>query len=164
MGELGERSDAYYARYAGYQDLNINVDPNAAAYVLQYGGDFPIYPNEFMDDAWFTRDHLRQIENAHTPLSDFTARELKPFFHLMRLYNSLHGHPGLYLHGVIPLAVALDPSLAEPPRRLRVKMTELRFGGHAFTITDDPAVPMRDVYVKLRDQKTVEERAVAACQ
>jgi hypothetical protein len=65
---------------------------------------------------------------------------------------------------VSPLAVAIDPSLAEPPIMARVKMTHRRIGGYYFEITDDPSVPERPVYLKVSDPETIEERLVERCR
>lgn len=163
MGALGEKSDAYPLRYF-YHDLNINADPEAARYVLDRGGDFPIYPNEIMDDAWLTRADLRALKQADTPLARLVADELNPFFSVVSTVGRLVGFRGLNLHGVIPAAMAFDPSLAEPPRMLRVTMVPAKSGGFAFALTNDPAVPLRPVYTKLKDPQKVQAAMIERCR
>jgi hypothetical protein len=70
----------------------------------------------------------------------------------------------MYLHGVIPAAIALDPSLAAPPSTRRVTITRFRAGDWAFALTDDPAVPERKVYLKLNDPERVEQRLMERCK
>ncbi|OGP59697.1 MAG: hypothetical protein A2V67_02795 [Deltaproteobacteria bacterium RBG_13_61_14] len=164
LGALGERSDAYLGRFVGYQDLNINVDPEAARYLLAHGGDFILYPNEVMDDARFARADRKLLKNAGTPLATFVADELGPAFHTLGIVNALRGEPGLFLHGVIPLAVAIEPDLAEPPIEMRVTMERRRFGGYIFAESEDPAVPSRKLYVRLHDPATLEKRLRERCR
>lgn len=164
LGALGEKSDAYLARWVGYRDLNINVDPEAARYVLEHAGEFILYPNEIMDDARFTRSDRKALRRAGTPLARFVADEVGPAFHTLGIVNALRGEPGLFLHGVIPLALALEPDLAAPPIKLRVTMEKRRFGGYIFTATEDPAVPLRKIYVRLREAETLESRTRDRCR
>ena len=157
---LGEPSDAYRFRWTGYQDLNINVDPVAARYVLEHGGVFPIYPNEVMDDAWLTLLDQRRIRDMGTPTARFVADEINPFLWLGLTAGRLAGFHGLYLHGVIPLAIALDPEVAEPPTMRRVTMKNGGRNGFHFIFTDDPAVPERPVYARLTDRERVQRTMV----
>lgn len=164
MNALGDASDAYRFRFTGYRDLNINVDPKAAAYVLERGGVFPIYPNEVMDDAWIGRADQRAFRAAGTPLSLFLADEINPFLGLSLTVGRLAGYRGLYLHGVIPLAVALEPELAEAPAMRRVTMAKRRVGGYYFAFTDDPAVPPRPVYARLADRERLTAELIQRCR
>ncbi len=163
MGALGEQSDAYHFRYLGYEDMNINVDPEAAAYLLERGGDFFIYPNEVMDDASFTPAHLRGLRDAGTPLSSWIADEIKTQLWLGAVFGRLAGYKGLYLHGVIPLAVAIDPGLARPPQELKVQMEQRKQGGHVFAKSVEPETPARPVYVQLANPEVIEERLLQRC-
>lgn len=160
LGALGPRSDAVVGRYVGYKDLNLNVDPKAAQYVLDHADNFIIYPNEIMDDARFTFADRRALKKTGTPLARFIADETAPFLRTMGLFNALSGHPGIYLHGVIPAAIAFDPDLAEDPTELRVIMVRHKLGGFSFAISEDVSVPARPVYVRLRDPRTVETRII----
>ncbi len=164
MGELGERSDAYYARYTGYRDLNLNVDPHAAAYIFEHVRDLNLYPNEIMDDASVDISGLNELKQADTPLSEWVAGEISGALWLGAIFGSVAGYEGLYLHGVIPLAVAIEPELAGPPRMLRFKMTERKWGGHTLTLTDDPSVPERPVYVSLKNPEALEAELVERCR
>ncbi|MFO8058689.1 MAG: nucleoside hydrolase [bacterium] len=164
MGELSERSDAYYARFTGYKDLNLNVDPPAARYVLEYVDNFKLYPNEIMDDASLTLADRRKLKKADSRLAEWVAREINVALWLGATFGKLAGYEGLYLHGVIPLAVAIEPGLAEPPQMMRFKMTERKWGGYTFTLTDDPSVPERPVYVRLKNPEAIEKRVVARCR
>jgi inosine-uridine nucleoside N-ribohydrolase len=164
LGALGQRSDAYWPRYLGYRDLNLNVDSKAAQYVLDHADHFIVYPNEIMDDARFTRADHRALKKAGTPLAVWVADETAPFLHTLGLVNALSGHPGIYLHGVIPAAIAFEPSLAEAPQELRVVMRPHKIGGYSFAISPDDSVPARPVHVRLRDPKSVETRLLERCQ
>lgn len=163
-GELGERSDAYLFRFTGYQDLNINVDPAAAKYVLEHAGFFHLYPNEIMDDASLTPAHWRELKKSDSELANWVASEIKPALFLGATLGRVAGYRGLYLHGVIPLAAAIDPDLAEEPVMLRVKMTKRRVGGWTFTVSDDPEVPLRPVYVRLKDPAALERTMLERCR
>lgn len=107
---------------------------------------------------------MRGIKRAGTPLSGFVASEIFPFTFPGVTAARVVGYDGLYLHGVIPLAVALDPGPAEPPALLRVKMTCNRVGAHYFEISDDPAIPARMVYQKVRDPETIERNTIERCR
>ena len=67
------------------------------------------------------------------------------------------------LHGVIPVAVALDPGLAEPPMELRVTMDRHKKAGYYFVVSDDPAVAARKAYVRLESPELVEDRLWERC-
>lgn len=161
-GALGESSDAHRFRWTGYQDLNLNVDPKSARYVLKHGGVFPIYPNEVMDDAWLTWSDQQAIRRAGTPLSRFVASEIGPFLWMGLTVGRLAGYRGLCLHGLIPVAIALDPEVAAPPALKRVIMVDGGRNGWRFGFTDDPSVPERPVYGRLVDRERVEKNTVAA--
>jgi len=163
-GALGETSDAYRFRWTGYQDLNINVDPAAARYVLEHGGVFPIYPNEVMDDAWLTWSDQRRIRAAGTPLARFVAEEIGPFLWMGLTVGRLAGYRGLYLHGTIPLAIALDPEVAAPPVMRRVTMVDGGRNGFHFAFTDAPSVPERPVFVRLADRNRVAGQTIRTCR
>ncbi len=158
LGALGQRSDAVLARYIGYKDLNLNVDPKAAQYLLDHADHFIIYPNEIMDDARFTRADRRALKKAGTPLALFVADEIPP------MLNSVGLLSGLKLHGVIPVAIAFDPELAETPQELRVIMVPHKIGGFSFAVSQDASVPARPVSIRLRDPQTVETRLRERCQ
>jgi hypothetical protein len=117
-----------------------------------------IYPNELMDEAWLSRADLRQLGRPDTPLARFVSSELKPFSAFALTIGRLAGMKGFVLHGVIPLAIALDPSLVQGPQMLRVTMSYRKVGGYYFTITDDVSVPERPVYLKLRDRDIIVQR------
>jgi len=163
-GGLGERSDAYYARFTGYQDLNLNVDPRAAKYVFENVDDLILYPNEIMDDASLTPSHLDSIKKADTELAGWVYDEIKVPLWLGAVFGRFAGYDGLYLHGVIPLAIAMEPELAAPPRMLRFELVERKWVGHTLTLTEDPSVPARPVYVKLEKAGKVEGRVVRRCR
>jgi inosine-uridine nucleoside N-ribohydrolase len=166
MGALGEWSDGAAGRVIGYKDLNINVDPEAARYVLDHAGtrNVLIYPNEIMDDAWLSPADLRKLGRTDTDLARYVSSELHPFSVFALTIGRLAGMRGFVLHGAIPLAIALDPSLAQEPQMLRVNMSYRKLGGWYFTVTDDPAVPERPVYAKLGDPGMVVARLMARLQ
>ncbi len=162
VGALGHYSElGEYARRFGYKDLNINVDPKAAAYVLDRGGDFILYPNEIMDDASLYKRHRDELKESPSPLAKWVASEMTPYAPIIAAIGAVTGAgKGMPLHGVIPAAAALDPTLAEPPAELRFKMEYGKKGGYRFVITDDPEVPKRKVYAKLADPEELEKRLV----
>jgi len=164
MGELGERSDAYWFRFTGYKDMNINVDPEAAAFVLKRAGRFNLYPNEVMDDASFTPADLRRLRQAGTPLASWVAEEIDLQLWLGRVAGWPFGYKGLYLHGLIPLAAAIDPSLVEGPEYHRVAMERRKAGGHVFAVSEDPQTPELPVYLRLKDPAALERTALLRCQ
>ncbi len=161
MGKLGELSDgAKFSKTGLYRDLNISVDPEALRYVLEQGENFIIYPNEVMDDAMITGADRKALQKADTPLSRWVASEI---WHMVVAGRAM-GMAGMPLHGVIPVAIAVDPDLAEPPNELRVSMDYLKPTGYYFGIGNDPKVPARLVYAKLRDPQTIEKQAVERCR
>jgi hypothetical protein len=117
-----------------------------------------------MDDAWIGRADQRAFRAAGTPLSLFLADEINPFLGLSLTVGRLAGYRGLYLHGVIPLAVALEPELAEAPAMRRVTMAKRRVGGYYFAFTDDPAVPPRPVYARLADRERLTAELIQRCR
>jgi purine nucleosidase len=158
MGALGEVSDGAAFRYAGYNDMNINVDPKSAAYVLEHGGRFIMYPNEIMDDAHLSLKDLRTLKGSDSELARYVGSEISLFTRFSATIGRLGGMEGLTLHGVIPLAIAIDPELADPPEPMYVGMEYREFGGHYFTIESEADTPERQVYMKLADPETVQER------
>ena len=140
------------------------MDPAAARYVLEHGGAFPIYPNEVMDDAWLTAADRRAIRAAGTPTARFVADEIGPFMWMGLTVGRLVGYHGLYLHGLIPVAIALDPEVAAAPTMHRVTMVDGGRNGYRFAFTDDPSVPERPVYVRLTDGRRVAEQTIRACR
>jgi len=166
LGELGHYSElGVFARKLGYGDFNINVDPEAASYMLERGGDFILYPNEIMDDAVLTRAHRRELKKEGSELSVWVAKETWPYAPLMSTVQIIMGTgKGMPLHGVMPLAVAIDPDLAEPPRTARVDMGCGKWADCYFVLTDDPSVPARKIYDRLADPEKVEKLTVERCK
>jgi purine nucleosidase len=161
-GKLGEWSDGTrLSKITGYEDLNTNVDVKAVEYVLKNGGpNVRVYVNEIMDDAFITRADLGEIKRADTPLARWVVSETSLWTVLM----TLTGMPGAPLHGVISVALAVEPELAETPQEIRIGMGHLKRGGYYFTIEDDPSVPAYPVFIKLRDSQTIERRLVERCR
>jgi len=160
-GALGKFSDgARFGQMSGYKDLNINVDVAAVRYVLEHGGDrILVYPNEIMDQAFLTKSDLAALKKDGTPLSKWAASELSAMTAIESLIM-----PGFALHGVIGLAVALDPGLAEPPEMLRFQLAERSPGGFYFALGPDPNLPPRPVFLKLRNAQTLEQRTMDRCR
>ncbi len=166
MGALGESSDgAMLIRWSFYEDLNINADREATRYVLEHGGRFPVYPNENMDEAVLRMSDRKALKKAGTPLSTWVASETLPFTIVGSAGGLLGGYErGMALHGVIPLAVAIEPGLAQPPMELRFSMQHGKGAGSYFVISDDESIPTRPVFVKVRDPGAIEERLLERCR
>jgi len=161
MGRLGELSDgARFSKTGLYQDLNISVDPEAIRYVLERGENFIVYPNEVMDDAVLTGADRKALNQAGTPLSKWVASEV---WHMV-LAGKVTGLEGMGLHGVIPVAIAIDPSLAEPAMEIRISLDYLKPSGNYFAVSNDPKIPARPVYARLRDPVTIEKQMLERCQ
>lgn len=162
-GTLGEMSDgAKFARATGYQDLNINVDVKAVQYVLEHAGrNMVVYDNELMDDAFLTMKHRGQLQNAGTPLAKWVADETFPITPVEKLFAAM---PGMPLHGVIAVAVAVDPSLAAAPVNIRIVLAHRKRGGYYFVSSDDPRVSSYPVFSQALDSETIEKRLVQSCQ
>ncbi len=146
---LGETSDLYGMLLLGVPDLNINVDVKATNYVLKHGGAFPIYCNEIMDDIIFNRRDYNQVLNAKTSIGNYVAYELK-------VINFIYNHmiplgKGLIPHGVVPIALALDPTYKSEWIESAVVMKSYGYQGFAFELSDDPKLPKHKVHFKLSD-------------
>ncbi|MHA1378047.1 MAG: nucleoside hydrolase [Candidatus Helarchaeota archaeon] len=146
-GALGEVSDLYLSSLVGIPDLNINVDVEATKYVLEHGGSFPIYPNEVMDDLLLSRDDYNEINNAKTDVSNFIAYEL-------RLHNFIFNSfgQGIIPHGVVPIALALDPSYQCSYIESAVVLKDFGHQGYAFVLSNDPKLPKHKIYSKIKDR------------
>jgi len=162
-GALGEMSDgAKFARVTGYQDMNINVDVKAVQYVLEHAGsNMVVYNNEIMDDAFLTMHHRRKLQKAKTPLAKWVADETFPITPVEKLFGGL---PGMPLHGVVALAVAVDPSLAAPPQHIRIKLAQRKRGGYYFVSSDDLQVSSYPVFSQVLAPAAIEEQLVQRCQ
>jgi len=154
---------AEFSRYFGYDGLNMSVDPKANQYILEHGGVFPIYSTDVQDAAVLTISDRRKLKKTDTPLSNWIYKETGIFTYVMTLAGALNPNfrAGMAYNGVTQLAVAIDPDLAEPPMEVRVKMEyNPRYGGYYFGLSDDPQIPARPAYIKLRDHRTIEENVL----
>ncbi len=147
--KLGETSDLYYMLLLGIPDLNINVDVKATNYVLKHGGEFPIYCNEIMDDITFNRSDYCQVLNSNTSIGKYIAYELK-------VLNFVYNHmipfaKGLIPHGVVPIALALDPIYKCEVIESAVVMKSYGYQGFAFELFNDSNLPKHRVYFKLSE-------------
>ncbi len=148
---LGETTDLYLISLLGVPDMNVNTDAKATRYVLEHGGDFPIYPNEVMNDLSLTVKDYKELKRAGTPLSDFVARELEPVMWVGRTAGRLIGMDGMFLHGVIPAAMALDSKYAGESVESAVKMKKFGRKGYAFVLSDDPSLPKHIIHTSIEN-------------
>ncbi|MHA1278180.1 MAG: nucleoside hydrolase [Candidatus Helarchaeota archaeon] len=147
-GALGDQSDLFLASMIGIPDLNTNVDPKATQYVLDHGGRFPIYPNEVMDEIFFSRADYKTVKNAGTKLGDFIAYET-------RVYNVLYSlvpfSKGMIPHGVPPTAIALDPTYECEYIESAIAMRDYGHQGYAFVLSNDSTLPKHKIYTGLSE-------------
>lgn len=149
LGVLGEESDLLAATLVGIPDLNINVDVKAARYVLEHGGSFPIYPNEVMDNILISGADYEQIRNAGTKLGDFLASELKL---LNFLYSQITPFSqGMVPHGVVPTALALDPSYKCKTIESAIELKKFGHRGYAFVLSKNPNLPKHKIHIKIEE-------------
>ncbi len=162
LGALGERSDLFLPTLVGIPDLNTNVDVPATKYVVEHAGPFPIYPNEVMDDVFFTRIDYETVKNAGTKLGDFLAYELK-------IYNFLYGaiplSQGMVPHGVPPTALTTEPSLDCYTVECAVELRDFGKLGHAFVLSNDPKLPKHKIFVRLSDKTSahIHDQLLSRC-
>lgn len=160
-GALGEESDGMmFSKLSGYQDMNINVDVKATRYVLENAGEkIIIYPNELMDEAFLTRAHLKELRRSRTALAKWVVDETC-------LFNAITGivMKGMPLHGIIPLALAIEPELAEHPKELRFTLADKGRYGYVFALSNDQRIPLRPVYLRLRNAQAIENHLVERCK
>jgi len=152
-GKLGVRSDLYLPILFGVQELNTNVDYKATNYVLKHGGSFPIYPNEVMDDVIVSGSDYKRIKASKSNLAKFLTYE-------MRITNFIFSHfiplsRGLVTHGVIPTAMALDPTYKSETIESAVEMRGYGYQGYTFILSDNPELPKHKIHIKL-DKATTE--------
>lgn len=161
-GKLGVMSDLYLPILFGVQELNTNVDYKATDYVLKHGGSFPIYPNEVMDDVIVSGADYKRIKASKSNLAKFLTYEMK-------ITNFIYSHfiplsRGLVTHGVIPTAMALDPTYKSEIIESAVEMRGYSYQGYTFVLSDNPKLPKHKIHVKLdkasaeRMHKTLIER------
>ena len=146
-GKLGIMSDLYIPILFGVQELNTNVDYKATEYVLKHGGSFPIYPNEVMDDVIFSGGDYKLIKSSKSNLAKFLTYEMK-------ITNLLYSHfiplsRGLVAHGVIPAAMALDPTYKSETIESAVEMRKYGYQGYTFKLSDNPKLPKHKIHIKL---------------
>ncbi len=146
-GKLGVMSDLYLPILFGVQELNTNVDYKATEYVLKHGGSFPIYPNEVMDDVIVSGADYKLIKSSKSNLTKFLTYEMK-------ITNLLYSHfiplsRGLVAHGVIPTALALEPSYKSETIESAVEMRKYGYQGYTFVLSDNPKLSKHKIHVKL---------------
>ncbi|MFX0135879.1 MAG: nucleoside hydrolase [Candidatus Hodarchaeota archaeon] len=142
---LGEISDLYYPSLLGIPDLNINVDINATRYVLEHGEAFPIYPNEIMDDIILTRKDYNRIKNAGTKIGNYIAYELKIHDFIFGIFG------GMIPHGVVPIALALDPSYKCKTIESAIVMKNYGSQGYAFVLSNNPKLNKHKIYLRINE-------------
>ncbi len=161
-GALGDQSDLFLASMIGIPDLNTNVDVKATRYVLDHGGGFPIYPNEVMDEIFFSRADYETVKAAGTKLGDFIAYET-------RVYNFLYSliplGKGMIPHGVAPTAIALDPSYDCEYIESAIVMRDFGHQGQAFLLSNDPTLPKHKIYTQLSEasKKRMHDTLIQRC-
>ncbi|MHA1266841.1 MAG: nucleoside hydrolase [Candidatus Helarchaeota archaeon] len=145
-GALGVPSDLFLPSLIGIPDLNTNVDVSATHYVLEHGGPFPIYPNEIMDDLYFTRADYAFVKNAGTRVGNFIAYETRVYNFL---FNLMPFSKGMIPHGVPPTAIALDPTYRCQIIESAVILKNFGHQGFAFQLSKNPNLPKHKIYIQL---------------
>ena len=147
----------------GIPDLNINVDVEATKYVLKHGGNFPIYPNEVMDEIKLSRSDYYKIKNSGSLLGKFLGYELN--IHNF-LFNEIAPIGGIIPHGVVSTGLALDLTYDCKYIESAVEMRNFGSQGYAFVLSNNPNLPKHKIYYKLnkdskkRIHKTLLERCI----
>ena len=157
---LGQTTDLYLISLAGIPDMNVNTDAVATRYVLENGGPFPIYPNEIMDDVSLNKKDWKKIKNSGTPLGDFVAEEIRPVIRLGSGIGRLVGMNGMFVHGVIPTAIALDPACETESMESAVIMKKFGRKGYAFVLSDDPKLPKHKIHVRLKNPEKLHDTLI----
>lgn len=147
LGKLGKKSKWFNLSFLGISDLNINIDPVAAEYVLKYGGSFPIYPNELMDDVVLERrDHEKIRKTERSKRARFIAYELAPLNFLTKFFNPWRGIP---VHGAVAVGLILNPKLRCKTIESAIVMKKYGYRGYAFELSDDPVLPKHKIHFHL---------------
>jgi len=158
-GAFGARSDARLLEWAGYKDLNINVDPAATRYVLEHGGAFPVYPNELMDDADITFSDWRELKSSKSSLARYIASETFIFLNIEAGAGRVLGLTGMAVHGLIPAAVAVHPELyAGRTVEGKIQMTKTKRNGFIFKMADEPGLDAHKIYVDMRNADSLKKQ------
>lgn len=133
--------------FLGISDLNINVDFHATEYVLKYGGSFPIYPNELMDDVVLERRDYEKIRKTErSKRARFIAYELAPLNFLIKFFNPWRGIP---VHGAVAVGLILNPKLRCKTIESAIVMKKYGYRGYAFELSDEPALAKHKIYFDL---------------
>lgn len=128
-GALGYSSNIYKWSRAGLNaDINVDLDVPSLRYVMDHGGNFPIYPNEVADDVPLTRGDYADLKSFGTVQTDFLAYELAP---LHNFYNRLGGafFAGAPTHAVVPIAIVLDPDMSVETKVVAVELSNYKRHG-----------------------------------
>jgi len=158
-GELGVWSDARLWEWTGYKDLNINVDAKATRYVLEHAGNFPIYPNEVMDDAWLSFSQWLKLASSSSQLAQHLAHQTWIMVFACSGVGRILGLKGMPLHGLIASALAFHPELfAGKVIQSPVKMIESKKGGYIFKLSQNPNLPSHTIYVELKNTELLKKQ------
>ncbi len=158
-GQLGYESNIYGWSKVGLEaDINVDLDVAALRYTLEHGGDFIIYPNEVADDMPLTPDDYAALKRAHTELADFLVYELGPTHAFYNFVGRL-AFDGIPTHGVVPLALVLDPSLEVENARGRVELKKRSKNLFGYALSDDAGLPERTILLKLTEESSLKVRS-----
>ena len=158
-GAVGARSDARLLEWAGYKDMNINVDPAATRYVLGHGGPFPIYPNEVMDDVELTFSDWRRLKSSNSGLGRYLADQCSVFVNIESGIGRLLGLKGMTVHGLIPAGLAVHPEqFIGKTINSPVKMVATTKNGFIFELTNDPDLESHLIHLDVKNTETFKRR------
>jgi purine nucleosidase len=158
-GSIGPKSDARFLEWAGYKDLNINVDAAATRYVLEHGGPFPIYPNEVMDEVAMTFSDLRTLKRSGSELGKFIADQSSVMVGIGSGIGRLLGMKGMAVHGLIPAAIAVHPEqFANKTVIGKIKMVETKRNGYIFELSRVPGPDSHLIYLDMKNADALKKQ------
>ncbi|MBD3228372.1 MAG: hypothetical protein GF329_09305 [Candidatus Lokiarchaeota archaeon] len=147
-GALGKISDLFLPSLIGIPDLNTNVDVEATKYVVENAGEFPIYPNEIMDEISLDKDDYYQIRDMKTRIAEYIIYELRIHNFLFNELTPLAG--GMIPHGVVPAGIILEEGYDECEFvKFAIEVRDYGHQGHAFVLSNDPSLPKHKIYYKM---------------
>jgi len=91
-------------------EFNVYADPEAAKIVFNSGLPITLVGLDVTMKTLLTPSHLKEIENAGTPLAEFIVRVAR---HYMGFYKRVRGVDGCAMHDPLAVGVTVDRSLVK---------------------------------------------------
>jgi len=104
------------------QELNAAYDPEAAHLVLTSAAPMTVVPLDVTLRTHLHLDEIARFERAHTPLTEYLGRNVRPW---VTWLAARFGRDGCPLHDPLALAVLLDPDVV----RLRSRSADIELSG-----------------------------------